>query len=129
MTKLIQRAFEGENAAKTLLIKGAKDYICTKEQVVATVDSPMVATLEPIGGTGDTLTGIVAALTYAGIPVAQAAVMAAKVNRLAGALAQPTPATQVVDVIREIPKALEAVLDQAVEVPGQPIRFVHAYAK
>jgi hypothetical protein len=109
---LINRAFEGENAAKTLLIKGSKDYICTKEKILAAVDTPNVATLEPIGGTGDTLTGIVAALTYAGYPVAQAATVAARVNRLAGALANPTPATQVAAIVKEIPKALVSVLEE-----------------
>ena len=109
---LIKRAFEGENAAKTLLIKGSKDYICSKEKILATVDTPNVATLEPIGGTGDTLTGIVAALTYAGYPVAEAATIAARVNRLAGALANPTPATQVADVVKKIPEALGSVLEE-----------------
>ncbi len=109
---LIKRAFEGENAAKTLLIKGSKDYICTKDGLLAAVDTPNVTTLEPIGGTGDTLTGIVAALTYAGYPVAQAATIAARVNRLAGALANPTPATQVAAIVKEIPKALESVLEE-----------------
>jgi len=109
---LIKMAFEGGNASKTLLIKGAKDYICTKEAIVATVDTPNVEVLEPIGGTGDTLTGIVAALTYGGYPVTRAATMAARVNRLAGKLANPTPATQVAEIIKEIPKALEAVLDE-----------------
>ena len=109
---LIKRAFEGENAAKTLLIKGSKDYICSKEKILATVDTPNVATLEPIGGTGDTLTGIVAALTYAGYPVAEAATIAARVNSLAGALANPTPATQVADVVKKIPEALGSVLEE-----------------
>jgi NAD(P)H-hydrate repair Nnr-like enzyme with NAD(P)H-hydrate dehydratase domain len=109
---LIQRAYDGENAAKTLLIKGSKDYICTKEATLATVDTPSVPTLEPIGGTGDTLTGIVAALMYGGHPVAEAAIMAARVNRLAGALAKPTPATQVADVVKKIPEALETVLEE-----------------
>ncbi|MBW1740324.1 MAG: sugar kinase [Deltaproteobacteria bacterium] len=116
---LIKRAFEGGNAAKTLLIKGSKDYICTKERVLATVDTPRVETLEPIGGTGDTLTGMVAALTYGGYPVAEAAILAARANRLAGALANPTPATQVVDIVERIPKALEAVLDEAGKVREQ----------
>ncbi|KPK30624.1 MAG: sugar kinase [Nitrospira bacterium SG8_3] len=112
---LIKRAFEGENAAKTLLIKGSKDYICTKEKILGTVDTPHVPALEPIGGTGDTLTGIVAALTYAGYPVAEAATIAARVNRLAGALANPTPATQVADVVKKIPEALESVLEEIVK--------------
>ncbi len=116
---LIKRAFEGENAAKTLLIKGSKDYICSKDGSLATVGSPRVDSLEPIGGTGDTLTGIVAALTYAGYPVAEAATMAARANRLAGELVNPTPATQVVDIVKEIPKALESVLEEiAKDVDG-----------
>ncbi len=124
---LIKRAFEGENAAKTLLIKGSKDYICTRERILATVDTPRVETLEPIGGTGDTLTGLVAALTYGGYPVAEAATMAAEVNRLAGKLANPTPATQVAEIIKEIPKALEAVLNEAAKVPEQtcPTKYAH----
>jgi hypothetical protein len=112
VSHLIEMAFEGENAAKTLLIKGPKDYICTKDRMFAAVDTPNVPALEPIGGTGDTLTGIVAALTYAGYPVAEAAMIAARVNRLAGALADPTPATQVADMVKEIPKALESVLEE-----------------
>jgi hypothetical protein len=112
VSHLIEMAFEGENAAKTLLIKGPKDYICTKDKMFAAVDTPNVPALEPIGGTGDTLTGIVAALTYAGYPVAEAAMIAARVNRLAGALADPTPATQVADMVKEIPKALESVLEE-----------------
>jgi len=109
---LIQRAYDGKNGAKTLLIKGAIDYICTKERVLATVDTPSVATLEPIGGTGDTVTGIVAALAVAGYPVSDAAIMAAKTNRLAGQMADPTPATQVFEIINKIPRALEDVLQQ-----------------
>jgi hypothetical protein len=116
---LIRRAFEGENAAKTLLIKGSKDYICTKKRILATVDTPNVAALEPIGGTGDTLTGMVAALIYGGYPVAEAATIAARANRLAGELVNPTPATQVVDIVKKIPKALESVLEEiAKDVDG-----------
>ncbi|MDY6951740.1 MAG: NAD(P)H-hydrate dehydratase [Thermodesulfobacteriota bacterium] len=117
--RLIQRAYDGENAAKTLLIKGSKDYICTRERVLATVDTPRVATLEPIGGTGDTLAGIVAALTFAGYPVSEAAIMAAKTNRLAGQMADPTPATQVFEIINKIPRALEDVLADGAK--GRPV--------
>jgi len=125
---LIKKAFEGKNAAKTLLIKGSKDYICTKEMILATVDTPNVETLEAIGGTGDTLTGMVAALTYGGYSVARAATMAARANRLAGKLANPTPATQVAEIIKEIPKALEAVLDDAAKAQEQTCpttRYAH----
>ena len=63
-----------------------------------------------MGGTGDTLTGLAAALVATGMDVAKAAVLAARVNRLAGSLANPTPATQVAEIVERIPKALERLL-------------------
>ena len=72
--------------------------------------------MEAIGGTGDTLTGIVAALIGAGIEINEAAGMAARVNRLAGHSAEPTPATQIMDIIERIPAALVQVLDQKANI-------------
>lgn len=109
---LVQKAYEGDNAAKTLIIKGATDTICNRDQVLTTVDTPSVANLEPIGGTGDTLTGLSAALVYKGYPAEDAATLAARTNRLAGLLAEPTPATQVFEIIKRLPEALESVLEQ-----------------
>ncbi len=65
-----------------------------------------------MGGTGDTLTGIVTALIGTGMEVMKAATIAAKVNRLAGYYAKPTPATQVMEIIQQIPKALTKVLSE-----------------
>jgi len=76
------------------------------------IDSPVEAAMEPIGGTGDTVTGIVSALIGAGIEVKEAAVLAARVNRLAGHLARPTPATQVMDIVEQIPAALTRILKE-----------------
>lgn len=108
---LIRRAYEHNNAASCLLVKGETDYIADQNGVIATVNSPHEAALEAIGGTGDTLTGIVSALIEAGLDLESASVSAARVNRLAGSLAGPTPATQVYDIIREIPHALDRVLN------------------
>ena len=66
--------------------------------------------MEPIGGTGDTLTGIVAALIAAGKSVPDAALVGARVNRLMGLLANPTPAFSVAQLLPALPKALETVL-------------------
>ena len=63
-----------------------------------------------MGGTGDTLTGIAAALIESGMEISNAAIVAAKANRLAGYYARPTPATQVIEIIRRIPEALEEIL-------------------
>ena len=111
---LIKRAFLGENAARTLLVKGAVDYVCNEQGIVATVESPSIGAMEPIGGTGDTLTGVAAALVYAGYPPADAARMAARTNRVAGRYADPPPATQVCEIIRYISTALEKVLHEEV---------------
>jgi hypothetical protein len=119
---LVNRAFLAQNAAKTLLVKGATDYIYTEEGVVATVDHPKVRFLEPIGGTGDTLTGLVALLAYAGYPLIEAATLAAITNRLAGELADPDPATQVCEIIRHIPKALQQVLASTGQVSRAILR-------
>jgi ADP-dependent NAD(P)H-hydrate dehydratase / NAD(P)H-hydrate epimerase len=108
--ELITRAYEHDNAARILLVKGSRDYIASKEGILATVDEPLVETLEPVGGTGDTVTGIVSALVASGMGVEDSAILAARVNRLAGLYADPTPATQVIEIIRRIPRAMEKVM-------------------
>ena len=108
--ELITRAYEHDNAARVLLVKGKRDFIAGHEGILATVDEPLVEALEPVGGTGDTVTGIVSALVAAGMDVQDAALLGAKVNRMAGLYANPTPATQVLEVIRHIPRAMAEVL-------------------
>jgi len=70
--------------------------------------------LEAMGGTGDTLTGIVSALIDSGMTIEEAAVIAMKANRLAGHYAKPTPATQIIEVIHRIPQALSEILEKRV---------------
>jgi ADP-dependent NAD(P)H-hydrate dehydratase / NAD(P)H-hydrate epimerase len=106
---LIARAYAHDNAARYLLVKGETDYLASSQGILATVAEPRIEALEPIGGTGDTLTGILAALAAAGHNLENAALTAAKANRLAGLMAQPTPATQVGEIIAHIPQALAAV--------------------
>ncbi|MFH2129670.1 MAG: NAD(P)H-hydrate dehydratase [bacterium] len=108
--ELIERAYQYQNAAKYLLVKGKKDYVAHQGKIVDTVDQPITESLEAIGGTGDTLTGIVTALIGSGMPIAEAAFMAAHVNRLAGKIANPTPAGQVTEIIDFIPEALRELL-------------------
>lgn len=107
---LIARAYEHDNAARHLLVKGKVDYVATRQGILAAVDSPTIEAMEPMGGTGDTLTGIVSALIHSGMDIPEASVLAAKVNRLAGYYAEPTPATQVIEIIQCIPRALEELL-------------------
>jgi hypothetical protein len=107
---LVARAYTHDNGARAMLVKGRRDYLVDPRGIVATIDHPSHAVMEAIGGTGDTLTGIVAALIAAGFEIKAAAILAARINRVAGHLAQPTPATQVMEIIRHIPRALEMVL-------------------
>jgi len=104
---LIRRAYDYENAAKYLLVKGRRDFVASIEGIMAKISEPSVESMEPIGGTGDTLTGIVAALLASGRSVPEAAAIGAKVNRLMGLLADPTPACSVDQLLLALPEALE----------------------
>lgn len=110
--ELIKRAYSHQNAARCLLVKGERDFVADKDGVKTTIDQPRENAMEAMGGTGDTLTGIVTALVGSGITVKDAAIMASRVNRLAGSLTRPTPATQVIEMISKIPQALEIVLKE-----------------
>ena len=112
---LICRAFEYENAAKYMLVKGKTDFVADKKGIISSMDSPRAEAMEAIGGTGDTLTGIVTALIGAGMNIPKAAKIASKVNRLAGVSATPNPGTQVSEIIRHIPASLEKILTASYE--------------
>lgn len=108
---LIKRAYQHRNAAKYLLVKGEVDYIADENRIIETVDNPSFDAMEAIGGTGDTLTGLLTVLCGAGFKPAEAAVLAARVNRWSGCYADPGPATQVAELIGKIPLALSNILD------------------
>ncbi len=105
--QLVERAYRYGNAAKHLLIKGSRDTIVVNGTIVAQVEHPSVPTMEAIGGTGDTLTGIVCALLTAGYAVTEAAQRAAVVNRLLGTMGETTVKTPITVLIDRIPRALE----------------------
>lgn len=108
---LITRAYDHKNAARYLLVKGNRDHVASRQGVHAVIDSPTDEAMEAIGGTGDTLTGIVSALIASGLEILEAAILAARINRLAGHYAYPTPASHVMDLIAHIPEAMKDVLD------------------
>ncbi len=99
----IATAFKNKSAAKLLLVKGKTDYIAVDGQILAAINEPNVPTLEPIGGTGDTITGLVSGLVYAGLEPKDAAIFACRTNRTAGLMVQPTPATKVKEIIDQFP--------------------------
>jgi NAD(P)H-hydrate repair Nnr-like enzyme with NAD(P)H-hydrate dehydratase domain len=107
--ELVAMAYKHDNAARHLLVKGHADLVADRTGVLFTVDHPSVEALEAVGGTGDSLTGIVASLIEAGLNTPEAARLAASVNRTAGAMADPDPASQIMDIIPYLPKAYEAL--------------------
>ena len=108
----IRRAYAHGDSARFLLVKGRDDHFADDSGILATVREPLCPELEAVGGTGDTLTGIVAALIQAGLTIERAALVAAKANRLAGLRSAPTPATQVMEIAGHIPAALREALAQ-----------------
>lgn len=100
----IAEAFRLGSAAKLLLVKGKTDYVAQGGEILYTIDEPSVPHLEPIGGTGDTITGLVSGLVYAGLAPKDAAVFACRTNRTAGKLANPNPATKVKEIIDQFPR-------------------------
>lgn len=114
--KLVAAAYAKKNTARLLLVKGSTDYIVENGDILATISEPNVPTLEPIGGTGDTITGLVSALVYAGLEPHEAAIIAARVNRMAGKLANATPATRVSQIINQFPDVFRQYLCQWSEV-------------
>lgn len=105
--ELVQRAYHWKNTADILFVKGSTDYICRRGQILKSISEPSIPELEAIGGTGDTITGMLAALAARGGDLIDACVLAARANREAGRLAMPTPATQVNKIIEYIPQALQ----------------------
>ncbi len=105
--ELVRLAHERGSAPKVLLVKGSTDRIAEAGEVKATVTEPCVPELEAIGGTGDTVTGLVSALMAAGFPTLEAAVCAAKANRTAGAELGARPDHRADDVVRMFPRVFE----------------------
>ncbi len=108
--ELIKTAYEHKNAAGLLLVKGAIDYIVKAGNIIDTVTEPDVPALEAVGGTGDTITGLVSAFVYAGLEPHEAAIIAARANRMAGRFAEATPATRVGQVIARFPEVFKKYL-------------------
>lgn len=109
--ELIELAYKYKGAARILLVKGKQDIITDGSSILSRIDSPDVPAMECIGGTGDTITGMCAALADSGMAVEKAAVISARVNRIAGSLAAVNPASSINKVITQIPAALAQVQD------------------
>jgi hypothetical protein len=107
---LVAQAYQVKGAAKVLLVKGPVDYIVKDGEILETISEPNLPVMEAIGGTGDTITGLVSAFVYAGLELHEAAIIAAKANRMAGKFAQATPATNVWQIINQFPAVFRQYL-------------------
>ena len=110
--RLVTESYRNNNAARLLLVKGAIDYVVRDGDILATITEPNVPELEAIGGTGDTITGLLSALVYAGLEPHEAAIIAARANRTAGRFARATPATGVRQIIDQFPAVFKEHLCQ-----------------
>ena len=110
--RMIARAVETGGAAKNMLVKGKTDHIAIQGKVVGIVEEPSLPPMEAVGGSGDTVTGIVSALLAHGLPMTQACRMAAKANRVMGQMAGVTPATQIDELLAHLAAALKEVMQE-----------------
>ena len=113
IARLSKEAYEHGDAPRYLLVKAAVDHVIADGEVVGVVKEPLVPALEPIGGTGDTITGIVSALIHSGMEPAKACLAASLINRYMGEIVSPTPATLIGQLIPFIPEAIKKVLPTA----------------
>jgi hypothetical protein len=110
IARLSKEASEHGDAPRYLLVKAATDHVILDGEVAGVVREPLVPALEPIGGTGDTITGIVSALIYSGMEPAKACLSASLINRYMGEIVSPTPATLIGQLIPFIPEAINRAL-------------------
>lgn len=108
--ELVDAAYRQKSAAGMLIVKGAMDHLVEKGKITCTISEPDIPALEAIGGTGDTISGMVCAMIAAGFSHHDAAVAALKANRKAGEIACATPATKIWQIVDAIPAALENIL-------------------
>ncbi len=106
--ELAEKVSRNGTSPDTLLVKGNIDYIVHGGKVIKEVNEPPVPAMEAVGGTGDTLTGIVSALMHSGRRVDEACFLAAGINRMAGQLCDMKPDTRITALIDMIPRALES---------------------
>jgi len=110
--ELIKRAYQFQNASRYLLVKGKKDHIADMNNIIDIIDQPSIEVMEAIGGTGDTLTGILSVLSSLNYGHVQSSIIAARANRWMGYYANACPATQISELIETIPRALSTVFGQ-----------------
>lgn len=93
--ELAARAWEHGDSARILLVKGSADIIMEEGRETGRVTEPCIPFMEPVGGTGDLVTGLLTAFAASGRPVGESCLLAAQSARLIGRLACPNPASSI----------------------------------
>ena len=104
--ELARLAHEHGDSSRILLIKGSTDLVVEEGRVIGSIGTPCLPFMEPIGGTGDLVTGLLTAYALAGRPEREACLAAAQAARLVGEAADPTPATAVAELMPFIAKGI-----------------------
>ena len=109
--ELARLAWEHGDSARILLVKGAEDLVLEEGQEVGRVSSPCLPFMEPVGGTGDLVTGLLTAFAAEGMPLRDACILAAQCARFIGELARPTPATSIAEFMPFVAEAIAGMKD------------------
>ncbi len=102
VASMVESAYGHGNAARVLVVKGSRDLVVENGDILHVVEAPDLPAMEAIGGTGDTITGMIAAFLSAGMEPHQAAVFASRANRTAGEYAHARPDTRIEEIIGQI---------------------------
>ncbi|MBR5882347.1 MAG: sugar kinase [Mailhella sp.] len=110
--ELARLAHEHGDSARFLLVKGSRDLVVEEGRVIAHTESPCLPYMEPIGGTGDLVTGLLTAYALNGRAPREACLAAAQAARFTGEAADPTPATAVSELMPFIGEGIRRTSDK-----------------
>jgi hypothetical protein len=108
--RLVGLAYKHRNLPRYTVVKGEVDLFVRDGEMVGEISQPCIPALEPIGGTGDTLVGILSALIHSGFDAEKAFELASRALRQIGEDLKVKPDTPVGEIIREIPAVLDRML-------------------
>jgi len=109
--QLIKKAYK-LNMPKYMVVKGETDHVVKDGEVINKIKEPKIEAMECIGGTGDTLTGIISSLISVGFNAEEAMSLGCKINRKLGEVVNAKPDTQIIEIINAIPNVLKDMLKQ-----------------
>lgn len=105
-------AWKHGDSARLLLVKGSSDLIMEEGREIGRVTEPCLPFMEPIGGTGDLVTGLLTAFASANTPLREACLLAARSARFTGELADPTPATSIASFMPFVAEGVNRALNR-----------------